>query len=70
MQQENKNTEDCERLHVCHREKRLSLAEADSGYCESWLFLSGAPARQNNKQLLTQSTLDFAYLQSLLQEGE
>lgn len=35
MQQEKKNTEDCERLHVCHREKRLSLAEADSGYWES-----------------------------------
>lgn len=68
MQQEQKNTEDCERLHACDGEKRSSLAEADS--CESWLFLSGAPARQNNKQLLTQSTLDFTYFQSLLQEGE
>lgn len=70
MQQEKKDTEDCERLHVCPREKRLSLAEADSGYCESCLLLSGAPARQNNTQLLTQSTLDFPYFQSLLQEGE
>lgn len=51
VEQEKKNTDDCERLHVYHCKKRLSPTGADSGYCKPCPFLPGASAHQKIKKL-------------------